>query len=35
MFDEHDALVEALAQALRNRGLTCATAESCTGDCYL
>ena len=31
MFDEHDALVEALAQALRNRGLTCATAESCTG----
>lgn len=31
MFDEHDALVEELARALLERGLTCATAESCTG----
>ena len=31
MFDEHDALVEALARELLKLGLTCATAESCTG----
>ncbi len=31
MFDENDTLVRALALALRRRGLTCATAESCTG----
>ena len=30
MFDENDTLVRALALALRRRGLTCATAESCT-----
>ena len=31
MFDEKNALVLALAQALLRRHMTCATAESCTG----